>query len=518
MIERKKLISCILVAVMLVISMLSFNVSAKGDVFNVSAKGTTMIEAENCSDYSPELEAFLGKSYMSFNAGQWMDYYINVEIGGTYLLTTYVGKPADDTTITFTASVDGENARSSVVDDSSGWLDFAACELLEIDIPEGEHVLRILVMGGGCHFDSFSLKRIEELNSTTSYAKNSGAYRIAYMPSIVQAEDYDLGANGCVSLNGINDGGKYRRNEPMDIFSIRPDGYYLSLSEGESANYTVNVSAEEIFALYLTMSSGSVNVYLNGKQEALKVKSETEENFSEVFAGNILLEKGEHTLTITSGEDNISLDSFRILVATEGEYYTEKHFETGFVEKTPEPTKEPTEATSEPTAEPTAEPTKEPDPFTDISGHWAYENIKTAAKKDIIKGYPDGTFKPESSLTILDASVLAMRAAEISFSENYPQNTASKYGLLPDANVSRAVTREEFAEMIIRALVSDSGEVSGKYNPEAFADESKITTDRLIYVHAARAMSLMTGDENRNFRPHDSLTRAEASAILTRIK
>ena len=41
----------------------------------------------------------------------------------------------------------------------------------------------------------------------------------------------------------------------------------------------------------------------------------------------------------------------------------------------------------------------EEDQFTDISGHWASKYINSAAKKGWVKGYSDGTFKPDQPIT-----------------------------------------------------------------------------------------------------------------------
>ncbi|QYX32883.1 S-layer homology domain-containing protein [Sphaerospermopsis torques-reginae] len=37
--------------------------------------------------------------------------------------------------------------------------------------------------------------------------------------------------------------------------------------------------------------------------------------------------------------------------------------------------------------------------FTDIENHWAKASILTAAAKNILKGYPDGTFRPDAPVT-----------------------------------------------------------------------------------------------------------------------
>ena len=92
------------------------------------------------------------------------------------------------------------------------------------------------------------------------------------------------------------------------------------------------------------------------------------------------------------------------------------------------------------------------------------------------------------------------------------------YDLIDAEDFSRNVTREEFAKIIISALNSGTKDVKGKYTTDVFADENEISTDKFFYVYAVRSLGLMNGDENDEFRPKDSLTRAEAAAILTRIK
>src|SRR6056297_1862952 len=47
--------------------------------------------------------------------------------------------------------------------------------------------------------------------------------------------------------------------------------------------------------------------------------------------------------------------------------------------------------------------------FEDAQGHWAESYISLASELEIIKGYPDGTFKPNSSVTFDEAITMAMR-------------------------------------------------------------------------------------------------------------
>jgi len=48
----------------------------------------------------------------------------------------------------------------------------------------------------------------------------------------------------------------------------------------------------------------------------------------------------------------------------------------------------------------------ESNPFSDIDGHWAKDIILTAYKNGIIKGYQDGTFRPNDTVTLAEVCVM----------------------------------------------------------------------------------------------------------------
>ena len=64
--------------------------------------------------------------------------------------------------------------------------------------------------------------------------------------------------------------------------------------------------------------------------------------------------------------------------------------------------------------------------FTDIYGHWAADEIATAYGNDWIKGYPDGTFRPDRNITRAEAMTLINRVLE--------RGPESPSDLLPDMN------------------------------------------------------------------------------------
>ncbi len=103
-------------------------------------------------------------------------------------------------------------------------------------------------------------------------------------------------------------------------------------------------------------------------------------------------------------------------------------------------------------------------------GHWAYEAIHELAEQEIILGYGDGIF---------------------GFGDN--------------------VTREQVAALIYR--VFDMEEQDEYENPYGDIDEN--STSFIEEILALTEMGIFQGDENGNFRPKATLTRAEMAQVLT---
>lgn len=107
--------------------------------------------------------------------------------------------------------------------------------------------------------------------------------------------------------------------------------------------------------------------------------------------------------------------------------------------------------------------------YTDMEEtHWAYQSIKFLTEVGVVVGYPDGSYKPD----------------------------------IP-------VTRAEFASMAIKALGQESSVVEQDIN---FND---ITPDFWAYEIIKKAVyfDLISDSKGENFRPYDSVTRAEAINI-----
>ena len=110
-----------------------------------------------------------------------------------------------------------------------------------------------------------------------------------------------------------------------------------------------------------------------------------------------------------------------------------------------------------------------PESFDDVNANWAKDAIYDMASRMILTGYTDGTFNP-------------------------------------DANITRA----EFAAIVVRALGLEEG-----MGTNAFSDISD-TAWYCGYIETAAAYQIITGYEDRTFRPNDKITREQAMVMVAR--
>jgi len=147
-------------------------------------------------------------------------------------------------------------------------------------------------------------------------------------------------------------------------------------------------------------------------------------------------------------------------------------------------------------------------------------------------GYPDGTFRPNNYITRAEAAALLVRtimpALQINspaaaFSDVSPNawyydyiNTAYTGGLIkgfPDGSFrpNSPITREQFAALLARTEEIHAGGIL------PYTDSADISYWALDYVYTALIAGLMHGDVAGTFRPLEPIKRAEAAAGMCRI-
>lgn len=108
--------------------------------------------------------------------------------------------------------------------------------------------------------------------------------------------------------------------------------------------------------------------------------------------------------------------------------------------------------------------------FTDLTkDHWAYSQIMELAKSNVVVGYPDGSYQPDAQ-----------------------------------------ITRAEFASMVVKALHQENAIFTDIINFNDISDEHWAWASIQRAVH----FDLISETKDNNFRPDDSVTRAECLEIV----
>ncbi len=173
--------------------------------------------------------------------------------------------------------------------------------------------------------------------------------------------------------------------------------------------------------------------------------------------------------------------------------------------------------------------------FSDIDpDDWFYNNVMDAANNGYVTGYPDGTFQPKKATT--RAEFASMIANAMGYEAD--PDAASMFPDVPDTYWGKAainfcaqngiingykedgtfrpdqpITRQEAASILRNAFKLT------ETTTEKFPDDSAIANWAKESVYLVKASGLMKGDAGTgNFRPTDTIIRAEAASIVMNAK
>ncbi|MFX3639810.1 MAG: S-layer homology domain-containing protein [Candidatus Pristimantibacillus sp.] len=154
--------------------------------------------------------------------------------------------------------------------------------------------------------------------------------------------------------------------------------------------------------------------------------------------------------------------------------------------------------------------------FKDISNHWAKSSIDTAVKANILNGYPDGTFKPENSITRAELLKVMALTAKLNvgaapagkpwYTPYQTALTSSKVYASGDfsGDINKAITRVEMAKLAIRTVEVD---YRGK----------KLSNDELMFRAVNAGLLSRTGTKAETIDPKGTTTRAQAAVLVARL-
>lgn len=187
--------------------------------------------------------------------------------------------------------------------------------------------------------------------------------------------------------------------------------------------------------------------------------------------------------------------------------------------------------------------------FTDMVGHWAKEDVEALATAGVVNGTSATTFSPDRKMTACEALLFCSRTTGVSKSDKariyaawaarlkklLPQDMLSwaaeemavclETGILSESelaaltstgNISRAITRENLAMYLVRAMQLAPLAQSLTSYSMSFADTASISAALKPYVYLLNMYGIVRGDQANRFLPNGDLTRAEMATMLRR--
>ena len=177
--------------------------------------------------------------------------------------------------------------------------------------------------------------------------------------------------------------------------------------------------------------------------------------------------------------------------------------------------------------------------FSDVpASHWAYSAIMDMANKGVLRGYPDGTFKPGAHVTRSEFAVMMARALDMQLvSPSNPtfadvgQNdwdyayveSAKKYltgyrqGDKYYFKGREPAVREDMAVALVKAIKLENQQVDASELEDIFTDNSTVSPNLRKFVLIAYKNGLMNGYPDKTFGAQRTITRAEAASLLVRV-
>lgn len=162
----------------------------------------------------------------------------------------------------------------------------------------------------------------------------------------------------------------------------------------------------------------------------------------------------------------------------------------------------------------------------DITGHWGRSNIEYLIQRKAISGYPDGTFKPDYTITraeftkilLISIGINPGNATEGHWASHYIGEARERGYLLPNEfdDVDIPITRGEMARMIVRVMEEEFSDDLDEY-ASALLDFEQIPEQMKENVLKAYVKGIVTGYPDGTFGVHKTATRAEASTMIVRL-
>ena len=169
--------------------------------------------------------------------------------------------------------------------------------------------------------------------------------------------------------------------------------------------------------------------------------------------------------------------------------------------------------------------------LTDIKGHWAQSQIINFVSNGYVGGYPDGTFRPDNSITraefvkIFNKYFGLTKTSGKVFNDTTTHWAKSEIDIAVTNGVANGVSATEFKpdEPITReqaaVMICNYKKLSDKNHDKInkYSDKGNVSSWAKDSVEGVIEKGYMNGYSDNTFRPKNNITRAEAVVTLSRI-
>ncbi len=174
--------------------------------------------------------------------------------------------------------------------------------------------------------------------------------------------------------------------------------------------------------------------------------------------------------------------------------------------------------------------------FSDVpTTYWGYDAISSLSSQGIVSGYPDGTFKPDATITRAEFATMLVKALGLNTAGTTGQftdvtadawcygsvNAAVYAGLVSGMGdhlfaPNAPITREQMAVMVTKALGSKAPAVAGT-ELNAFSDSSAVSSWAVTGMEEAVKAGIVSGMTAGTLAPQANATRAQAAAMIYKL-
>ncbi|MDP4151974.1 MAG: S-layer homology domain-containing protein [Bacillota bacterium] len=173
--------------------------------------------------------------------------------------------------------------------------------------------------------------------------------------------------------------------------------------------------------------------------------------------------------------------------------------------------------------------------FTDVQNTWSEPYVGALESRHIFAGYPDGGFHPEAKITRQEIAVVLVKAlgieselksdATVNFTDKDSIADWSEpyIALLDELGIFKGyddggfhpeatLTREEFAALVARVVKQ-----APKSNPLSFSDKSSFSSWSQDNINTCSALGIVSGYEDGSFKPKEEIKRSESAVMIYRL-